>query len=343
MSEQLPAGIIPVALDAMGGDHGPSVTVPAALKAIGKGGVAVALVGNPEAIEAELAKYDTPAKKLVQVVPSGDAVPEGANPALALRANPKASVLIAAGAVKAGKAKAFVSMGSTGASIAAGTLLLGTVAGIDRGALGGPIIGYAPDTVIIDLGTNVDTRPVQLADFAALGSLMSRMVYGKKKPRVALLSVGAEEGKGNAQVKATTALLRASSLNFIGNIEPHDLPHGKAEVVVCDGFVGNVVLKLTEGLGRAIADHIRTALNNSPEAEKLAEEVFARTNTLEALGGGPLLGVKGAAIVGHGSSGVDAVANAIGTALVVVKNDYINAQEAELKRIRSEIGATQTQ
>ena len=339
MTQKMPEGIIPVALDAMGGDHGPAVTVPGALKAIGKGGVAVALVGDPAALEAELAKHDTPAKQLVQVVPSEGVIKEGANPALALRANPRASVLVAAGAVKAGKAKAFVSMGSTGASIAAATVLFGTMEGIDRGALGGPIYGYAPDTVIIDLGTNVDTKPAQLADFAALGSLMSQLIYGKKKPRVALLSVGSEEGKGNAQVKATAQLLKVSSLNFVGNVEPQDLARNVAEVVVCDGFVGNIVLKLTEGLGRAITEHIRSALGNSREAAALADEIFARTNRLETLGGGPLLGVKGVAIVGHGSSGPDAVAGAIDTALTVVKKDYVNAQFAELERIRSEISS----
>jgi glycerol-3-phosphate acyltransferase PlsX len=311
--------------------------VPAALKAIGKGGVAIALVGDPPALEAELAKYDTAAKKLVQVVPSEGVIKEGANPALALRANPKASVLVAAGVVKAGKAQAFVSMGSTGASIAAATVMFGTMEGIDRGALGGPIVGYAPDTVIIDLGTNVDTKPAQLVDFAALGSLMSRLIYGKKNPRVALLSVGSEEGKGNAQVKATAQLLKASSLNFVGNVEPHDLPRNVAEVVVCDGFVGNIVLKLTEGLGRAISEHIRSALGHSPEVNALAEEVFARTNRLETLGGGPLFGVKGAAIVGHGSSGANAVAGAIATARVVVEKDLVRAQPVELERIRSEI------
>jgi glycerol-3-phosphate acyltransferase PlsX len=339
MTQQLPDGIIPIALDAMGGDFGPSVTVPAALKAIENGGVAVALVGDPAALEAELSKYDTPAKKLAMVVPADGIIKEGANPALALRANPKASVLVAAGAVKAGRARAFVSMGSTGASIAAGTVLFGTMEGIDRGALGGPIIGYAPDTVIIDLGTNVDTKPAQLADFAALGSLMSRLIYGKKRPRVALLSVGSEEGKGNAQVKATSALLKASSLNFVGNVEPHDLPKNVAEVVVCDGFVGNIVLKLTEGLGRAISMHIREALGGSAEGNALAEEVFARTNRLETIGGGPLLGLKAAAIVGHGSSGVDAVAGAIATARVVIDKGYIEAQKDELAKIRSEIGS----
>jgi len=337
MNNGLPEGIIPIALDAMGGDHGPGVTVPAAIQAVTKGGVAIALVGDPAAVQHELDRHDTPAKRLIQVIPSEGAINEGSNPARALRANPRASVAVAAGAVKAGKAKAFVSMGSTGASIAAATVLFGTLEGIDRGALGGPIVGYAPDSVIIDLGTNLDSKPAQLVDFAALGGLMSRLIYGHPNPRVALLSVGSEEGKGNAQVKATAELLKTSSLNFVGNIEPHDLPRNVAEVVVCDGFVGNVVLKLTEGLGRAICDHIRSALGDSPEVNNLVDEIFARTNRLEALGGGPLFGVKGAAIVGHGASSVSAVAGAIGTARLVVEKGYVEAQAAELARIRSEI------
>ena len=337
MSQGLPEDVITIALDAMGGDHGPPVTVPAALKAIGAGGVAVALVGDADVLQAELDKYDTPAKRLAQIVPSEGVIEEGPNPVQALRQKPKASVLVAAGAVKAGKVMAFVSMGSTGASIAAATLLFGTTDGIERGALGGPIIGYAPDSVIVDLGTNVDTKPTQLADFAALGSLMSRLIYGKENPRVALLSVGSEDGKGNAQVKATTELLKASSLNFIGNIEPHDLPRNVAEVVVCDGFVGNVVLKLTEGLGRVITEHIRSAVGDTEAGRKLADEVFARTNQLESLGGGPLLGLNKVAVVGHGGAGVDAVAAAIGTAVTVIKKGYIEAQPGELTRIRSEI------
>ncbi len=172
----IPEGIIPIALDAMGGDHGPSVTVPAALKAIGEGGVAIALVGDAEAIQAELDKYDTPTKQLVQVVPTEGIVEEGESPARAFRSKPKASIFVAAGTVKMGKAAGFVSMGSTGASIAAATVVYGTLDGIDRGALGGPVIGYAPNTVIIDLGTNVDTRPGLLVDFAALGNIMSKLI-----------------------------------------------------------------------------------------------------------------------------------------------------------------------
>jgi len=333
----IPEGITPIALDAMGGDHGPVVTVPAALKAIGEGGVAIALVGDAEAIQAELDKYDTPAKQLVQVVPAEGVVEEGESPALAYRSKPKASVFVSAGVVKMGKAAGFVSMGSTGASIAAAQVVYGTLEGIDRGALGGPIIGYAPDTVIVDLGTNVDTRPRLLVDFAALGNVMSKHIYKKENPRIALLSVGSEEGKGNALVKETTDLLKATDLNFIGNIEPNDLPEGKADVVLCDGFVGNVILKLTEGLGSAVVNEVKEALGDTEEANELAQSIFEKFNILEAFGGGPLLGLNGLAIVGHGASGVDAIANAVGTAKYVISTGLIEEQQAELDRIRAEI------
>ena len=331
----IPEGITRIALDAMGGDHGPATTVPAALKAVGEGGVAVALVGDAAEIQAELDRTESPAKQLVQVVPAEGVVSEDESPALAYRSKPRASVFVSAGLVKAGKADGFVSMGSTGASIAAATVVYGTLDGIDRGALGGPVVGYAPNTVIIDLGTNVDTRPGLLVDFAALGNVMSKLIYKNENPRIALLSVGSEEGKGNALVKETTSLLAATDLNFIGNIEPNDLPAGNAEVVLCDGFVGNVALKLTEGLGDAVVDHVKEVLGETDESKKLAQAIFERMNILEAFGGGPLLGVNGLAIVGHGASGVNAVANAIGTATYVISTGLIGAQQAELDRIRA--------
>lgn len=333
----IPEGILSIALDAMGGDHGPVVTVPAALKAIEKGGVAIALVGEPAAIQEELDKFDTPAKQLVQIVPSDGVVEEHESPALAFRSKRRASIFVAAGIVKAGKAAGFVSMGSTGASIAAATVVYGTLNGIDRGALGGPVVGYAPNSVIIDLGTNVDTRPGLLVDFAALGNVMSKLIYKNENPRIALLSVGSEDGKGNALVKEASELLKSTDLNFIGNIEPNDLPKGMAEVVLCDGFVGNVVLKLTEGLGDAIVTHIKEVLGETEKSEQLSTAIFERMNILEAFGGGPLLGVNGLAIVGHGASGVNAIANAVGTAKFVIDTGLIGAQQAELDRIRAEV------
>ena len=326
--------ITSIALDAMGGDHGPKVTIPAALKAINNGGVAISLVGDQATIQIELDKYPKPPEHLINIVPSEGIVQEGESPALAYRTKPKASVFVSASIVQMGKADGFVSMGSTGASIAAATVVYGTLDGIDRGALGGPVVGYAPNTIIIDLGTNVDTKPGLLVDFAALGNVMSKLIYENDNPRIALLSVGSEEGKGNSLVKQTTELFNAIDLNFIGNIETNDLPKGKAEVVRCDGFVGNVILKLTEGLGDAIINHVHKGLGDTEESKKLSKEIFEKMNILEAFGGGPLLGVKGLAIVGHGSSGIDAVANAIGTARYVIGTGLIEAQQAELDRIR---------
>lgn len=322
-----------VALDAMGGDHGPKATVPAALEAVSGGEVAVALVGDPQAVSAVLAEHGADKHPLLQVIPSDGVVEETDNPALVFRSKPRASIFVCSGLVKMGKAHGFVSMGSTGASIAAATVTYGTMSGITRGTLGGAIIGYSPNTVIIDLGANIDIRPQQLADFGTLGSVMSRIIYGQDNPRIALLNVGSEETKGNELVKGTAELLKNSRLNFIGMLEPYDLPLGKAEVVICDGFVGNVVLKLTEGLGRAISRHVREKSSN----DALADEIYSMTNQLAIYGGGPLLGVNGIAVVGHGAAEASGIATAIGTAKLVHENGFVAAQQKELAAFHAEI------
>ncbi len=321
-----------VALDAMGGDYGPKVMVPAALEAVSTGDLAVALVGDAEAVSGALKENGASNHPLVQVVPSEGVVEETDNPAQVFRTKPRASIFVCSGLVKMGKAQGFVSMGSTGASIAAATVTFGTMDGVSRGTLGGPIIGYAPNTVIIDLGANIDIRPQQLAGFGTLGSVMARVVYGQKDPRLALLNVGSEETKGNELVKETAELLKRSNLNFVGMIEPYDLPLGKAEVVICDGFVGNIVLKLTEGLGERIADHVREKSGD----DALADEVRSMTNRLATFGGGPLLGVNGIAVVGHGAAAASGVATAIGTAKHVIENDLVGAQQKELAAFLAE-------
>ena len=322
-----------VALDAMGGDHGPEVTVPAALEAVSTGEIAVALVGEAEAVTAVLAEHGADNHPLLQVVPSEGVVEETDNPALVFRTKPRASIFVCSGLVKMGKAHGFVSMGSTGASIAAATVTFGTMEGISRGCLGGPIIGYAPNTVIIDLGANIDIRPQQLAGFGTLGTVMARIVYGQENPRLALLNVGSEETKGNELVKGTAELLRSSDLNFVGMIEPYDLPLGKAEVVICDGFVGNIVLKLTEGLGQAIAEHVR---EKPAETTNWLPRCSSMTNQLATFGGGPLLGVNGIAVVGHGAAEASGVATAIKTAKHVYDNDIVAAQQKELASFLAE-------
>ena len=226
----------------------------------------VLLVGDPEAVERELSQYENADKLPIRVVPSEGVIQEGEQPALALRQKPKASVLVATGLVKRGMADACVSMGSTGATMAAAAVILGLAKGVERPALGGPVVGVAPQTCILDLGANVDCRPAQMLSFGAIGAVFARSFWGIENPRVALLSVGAEAGKGNRQVSETTEIFESSGLNFIGNIEANDVPKRAAEVVVCDGFVGNIVMKLTEGprTGTPLPPPRRPARQGSP-------------------------------------------------------------------------------
>ena len=328
LSHSMSSSIPVIALDAMGGDFGPPVTVPAAVNAVRTGKVAVTVVGDPDAVNAEFEKHGVTDEPNIRNEPSEGIVEEGENPALAYRTKRMASIFRAASQVRHGHADAFVSMGSTGASIAAATVVFGNMEGIARGTLGGAILGYAPTTSIIDLGANIDIRPIQLRDFGALGLVFASTVYGVKNPTVALLNVGSEETKGNDLVKQTHALLSQSNLNYIGMIEAHDLPRGNADVVLCDGFIGNIILKLTEGLGAVISESIREA--GQPE---IADDVFNKTNLLATMGGGPLLGVNGVAIVGHGSTKTDGVTQAIMVAHRALEVGFVGAQQAQLKEL----------
>ncbi len=332
--------LVRVAVDAMGGDHAPSEIVSGAVGAVAEGDVQVLLVGDPDRVEAELAKHDT-GKLPIAAVPSEGVVLEGESPTAALRQKPRASILVATGMVKQGHADACVTMGSTGAAVAAAAIVLGMIDGVDRPALGGPIIGLAPRTVVIDVGTNVDCRPSQLLSFGVIGSVFAKQYWGLDRPRVALLSVGSEAGKGNRQVRETTELLEKSGLNFIGNVEANDLPHGAAEVVVCDGFVGNVVMKLTEGLGQVISEHLRSTLGNKlgpDQVDEVVEETYALNNVAETAGGGPLFGVNGVSVIGHGRARADAVQRAIRTAKLVVESGFIDTLNEELARVRASVG-----
>ena len=323
----------------MGGDYAPAETVAGAVEAARHDGVAIVLVGDPEAVESELAKHDS-GKLPIKAVPSEGIVAEGEPPALALRQKPRASVIVATGLVKASHADACVTMGSTGAAMAAAAVLLGVIKGIDRPALGGPIIGLAPRTVVLDVGTNVDCRPAQLLSFAVIGDVFARQFWGMESPRVGILSVGAEAGKGNRQVREASELIANAGLNFVGNLEANDLLNDMAEVVVCDGFVGNVVMKLTEGLGEAMSRHLKQSLDGklSPaELDEVVRDVYELNNQAETHGGGPLFGVNGVSVVGHGRARAAAVRRAIGTAKLAVESRFISRLNDELARVRPDI------
>jgi glycerol-3-phosphate acyltransferase PlsX len=324
----------------MGGDHAPTEVVAGAIEAAKQGDVQIGLVGDPQVLQAELAKHDIGGLPIMQV-PSEGVISEGDQPALALRQKPKASIVVTTGLVKKGMADAAVTMGSTGAAMATAAVILGMMEGIQRPALGGPVIGFAPKTSIIDVGTNVDCRPSQLLSFAVMGDMWARTFWNLESPSIGLLSVGAEFGKGNRQVRETSELLAKSGLNFVGNVEPNEMVQGNVDVVVADGFVGNVVMKLTEGIGQAAIDLVRERMaGRMPEAEieSLTQELFEKTNVVNTHGGGPLLGVKGVSVIGHGRGKREEVKRAIEQAKNWHRLGIIDELGDALTRVRSRVG-----
>ena len=334
-----PAQPLRIALDAMGGDYGPSETVAGAVAAVteGQGRVAVLLVGDPEAVQPELERQGGD-KLPIKLIPSDGVILDSESPLQALRAKPKASAVVGVGMVKEGIADAFVTMGSTGAAMAASALLLGMMEGLERPALGGPFIGYAPNTVLVDLGSSIDCRPSQMVDFGALGVAFSRTYLEVSNPRVGILSVGEEEAKGNRQTKEAFALFQASGLNFVGNVEGHDLGADKADVIVCDGFVGNILLKTVEGLGEGLSRYISERLATHVSAEDAAaigQDVYNLLNRTEYNGGGPLFGIKGNVVVGHGRARAAGIARAVNTCVRLCETGLADKMEEELNSLRS--------
>jgi glycerol-3-phosphate acyltransferase PlsX len=317
-----------IALDAMGGDNAPAQTVAGAVIAAQETSNRILLVGNKDLIEKELSKH-TSHGSTIEIVPSEGVVSEREHPVRALRNNPKSSIATAVGLVKQGKADAVVSVGSTGATMAAAVLLLGVFPGLERPTLGGPFISLAPSTSIIDLGAQIDCRPAQLLSFAALGTTYTRLFQGISNPRVALLSVGSEEGKGNRQVQEAFPLFQGSGLNFVGNIEGHELLMGKAEVVVCDGFVGNILLKYTEGLAEAAARHMAASLGNDNPAVQAIRSLAGAAERA----GGPLLGANGVVMIGHGRAPARSIANAIHSSAEFVKSKLVETMRTDLEAI----------
>jgi len=324
-----------IAVDAMGGDNAPGDVVAGAVAAAKEGGVQIMLVGDPEQVQVELSKHDA-ANLPIMIVPSEGVIVEGESPAMALRQKPRASILVSTGLVKQGQAHASVTMGSTGGAMAAAAVVLGLSEGVDRPALGGPVVGVSPNTFVIDLGTNVDCRPSQMLSFAVIGDVFARRFWGIEQPRVALLSVGEEAGKGNRQVRETTELLEKSGLNFIGNVEGDELASGKAEVVVCDGFVGNIVMKFTEGLGKALSAHIGKSLKGKlpdSELDAATQDIHDLNNIVQTHGGGPIFGVNGISVVGHGAGDATAVRRAIETARHTYHIDFIPRLNEEMAQV----------
>ena len=335
-----------VALDAMGGDYAPQETVKGAVEALRHTAAQLLLVGDPEAVNRELAHCDTAGLPLT-VVPSEGRIGDDEHPMQGMRRKPRASVMVATQLLKQGQADVMVSMGSTGASMASSVLSLGLMEGLERPCLGGPFLGgLAPNAILVDIGSNLDCRPGLLLSFAALGAAFSRIYLGLDNPRVALLSVGAEAAKGNRQVQEAYQLFQASHLNFVGNVEGMDFFTDKAEVIICDGFVGNILLKFTEGMGGALAGFLREHLARAlpPEAvDRVTAELWEATNRQRAFGGGPLFGVNGAVILGHGACRANGVAGAIATAVRYVQLGMVDIMRRELALISEAANASPPQ
>lgn len=333
-----------VALDAMGGDNAPGEIVLGAVQAAREYGIGVYLVGREDAIRAELAKYDTQGLDL-PIIHTDEAIEMDEHPATAVRRKKNASMTLALQLVRDGTAVGAVSAGNSGAMMAASLFTLKRIEGVDRPALGGVLPTRDSVCLVIDMGANTDCKPEYLLQFALMGSIYMERIFAVPSPRVGLLSNGEEETKGNEQVQQTHQLLKASAatlgLNFIGNVEGRDIPAGNADVVVCDGFVGNVVLKLSEGLAESLLGILRTQMTSSLPNKLAAavlrpglRKVFRRLDYAE-YGGVPLLGVNGSAIISHGRSNAKAIKNALRVARQTAETNVAGAIAEGLAKLQT--------
>ena len=299
-----------IALDAMGGDHAPGETVAGAVDAAGQG-VDVVLVGGEEALAAELAKHESS----LPIVDAPDVIGMGDDPARALREKPDASITVCAKLVASGEADGFVSAGSTGAAMAAAAIIIGRIAGVTRPAIATIFPTLGSPTLVLDSGANPEVKAEQLAQFAVMGAVAAQALLGADPARVGLLSIGEEKGKGRDLERAAYDLIEQGPVHFVGNIEGRDVATDKVDVIVTDGFTGNVFLKATEGTAALINGYLLEAMSELPEEiRRQALPALARVNEKmdwESYGGAQLLGVKGSALIAHGSSSRRAVANAL--------------------------------
>ena len=308
-----------VVVDAMGGDNAPAEPVRAAVEAVTeRQDIKVILTGKQEVIDKELAKYSGYPKNQIQVVNASQVIETAEPPVFAIRKKKDSSIVVGLNMVKKQEADAFVSAGSSGAILVGGQVIVGRIKGVERPPLAPLIPTEKGVSLLIDCGANVDARPSHLVQFARMGSIYMEHVIGIKKPRVAIVNIGAEEEKGNALVKETFPLLKAcEDINFIGSIEAREIPHGGADVIVSEAFVGNVILKLYEGVGATLISMVKKGMLTSLRSKIGALLVKpALKETLKAFdasqyGGAPLLGLNGLVVKTHGNSKALEVCNSI--------------------------------
>lgn len=325
-----------VAIDAMGGDFAPAEIVKGAVMGARELKAEIILTGNISDIERELAKHKTD-NITCRIVEATDVIKDGQEAAYEVFKKPKNSISIAAKLVKDGEADVMVSAGNTGACMVAAMQHLGVLPGLDRPMIGGAFLGLAPRTVLLDMGAVVGAQPYHMVNFAVAGTVYCRSFMGIDNPTVGLLNVGAEEGKGNEMAKAAYPLLKKSGLNFIGNVEGMDIPLGKANVIVCDGFVGNILIKFCEGIGRTATKWLEKELKDSVDGGVLKntnDNLYKLLSPATAMGGGPMWGVGGVACVAHGAADAAQIVGTMKQARQALESGFVGKLRAELERIQ---------
>mgnify|MGYP000208696652 FL=1 len=324
-----------VALDAMGGDNAPGEIVKGAVEAVQRrDDIKILLTGKEEVLKKELSAYTYP-KEQIEIVNATEVIETAEPPVKAIRGKKDSSIVVAMKMVKKGEADAFVSAGSSGAILVGGQVIVGRIKGVERPPLAPLIPTMKGVSLLIDCGANVDARPSHLVQFAKMGSIYMEHVVGKKNPTVGIVNIGAEEEKGNALVKETFPLLKnCRDINFIGSVEARDIPYGAADVIVSEAFVGNVILKLYEGVGGALTKKIKAGMMTSLRSKigallvKPALKATLKDFDASEYGGAPLLGLNGLVVKTHGSSTSKEVCNSI-IQCVTFKNQQINEKIRE--------------
>lgn len=324
-----------VAVDAMGGDNAPKEIVKGAIEAINESQkVKIYLVGKEDVIKAELAGYTYPEEQLT-IVPASEIIETAEPPVMAIRKKKDSSLVKALYLVKEGTCDAYVSAGSTGASLVGGQVIVGRIKGVERPPLAPLIPTENGCALLVDCGANVDARPSHLVQFAKMGSIYMENVMGIKNPKVAIVNIGAEEEKGNALVKETFPLLKnCPDINFVGSIEARDIPAGTADVIVCEAFVGNVILKMYEGVGGTLIKKVKAGMMTSFRSKigallvKPALKKTLKAFDLEQYGGAPMLGLNGLVVKTHGSSKSVEIKNSI-LQCITFKEQKINEKIRE--------------
>ncbi len=331
--------MITIALDAMGGDHAPRAEVEGAILASRELGLRVALVGIESTVRQELARHRHRSLP-IDIVPASEVVTMRDSPSQAFRKKRDSSVHVAAKMVRNAQADGMVSAGNTGAVMAIARFVLGTLPSVDRPALAAPFpTSRGSVSVILDVGANVDSKAAQIEQFAVMGEIYYRTIFGTRRPRVALLSIGEEEMKGNELTREAFNRLKQTSLNFTGNVEGREVFAGDVDVIVCDGFIGNIALKISEGLVEHIGGMLRKALKGSLRSQmgyvlaRRAFQEFRKKIDYSEYGGAPLLGLRGIVVIGHGRSNAYAIKNAIRVAAGLCRSKVNEKIEQELSAV----------